>query len=177
MLLIIDFSSSHESCIDDLSTHSFHDPTKKNRGYHVLPGGSRRCQVPVSVSNRISEANCQLPLTLPPKEGDRDNQVSFLYTLSSLEQRISMSHHPSLVWQKAVFTVFAMASRFSQLAVCHCHSLWSTQVFTRFHSSWWSVIPSGPWRCQERLSVAVDGHKTRYKHACTSLFIECLCYF
>ena len=112
----------------------------------VLTGGSQCCQVPVSISKRI-KANCHLPLTLPPKEGDTDNQASFWYTLSaktSLEWKILISHHPSLVRQKAISTVLAMASRFSQLAVCCCHYLWSTLVFSRFHLSWWSVIPSGP---------------------------------
>ena len=145
MLLKIDFSTSHESCIDNLSAHSFQDPMK-NRGYH---GPSRWFLTLSSAWKRFKQikANCHLPLTLPPKERDTDNQVSFWYTLSaktSLEWKISTSHHPSLVQQKAVSTVLVMASWFSQLAVCCCHCLWLTLVFSCFCLSWWSVIPSGP---------------------------------
>ena len=43
-----------------------------------------------------------------------------------------MSRH--FCWQKA-----GLVSWFSQLAVCHCHSL----INLHFHLSWWSVIPSG----------------------------------
>ena len=35
-------------------------------------------------------------------------------------------------------------------------------------------MPSGPVALPKRLIVVVAYHKTRYKHSCTSLFIECL---
>ncbi len=47
----IDFWTSHERCVNNLSTRSYQDPTK-NRGYHG-PGGSRRYQVSVNISNKI----------------------------------------------------------------------------------------------------------------------------
>ena len=69
-----DFKTSNENCVDELSSRSFRDLTK-NRGYH---GPSQRCQVPISILNKI-EVNCQLPFTLPSNEEDRD-QVSFWHT-------------------------------------------------------------------------------------------------